>query len=159
MGFGIDNPNHYVTNPQVLTLRWQPRPTEQFFHTPFTFAHQFGVGAVIVPIWQGPEHHYFGLAISTRLIYGKTGSRFSVYLDGQFAVGDIDSSGPPHGQGEDLTFSALVSAGVQYQITPRQRISFGLLYEHFSNGGLSEPQEPNIGLNLLGPKFEWRVAF
>ncbi len=159
VNFGVNNPNHYVTNPYFLTARWQPYATEQFFHTPFTFTRQWEFGAVIVPFWHGPEHHYFGLHVGTRLVYGRTGSPWSVYVGGRFAVGAIDSSGPPHGQGQDLTFNGIVSGGLQYQITPRQQVSLSLLYQHFSNGGLSEPERPNIGLNTLGPMVGWDISF
>ena len=44
-------------------------------------------------------------------------------------------------------------------MTGRQKISLGVLYEHFSNAGLSEPEKPNIGLNTIGPLFEWNISF
>lgn len=159
VNFGINNPNHYVINPHILSLRWQPYHTEQFFHTDFTFARQFEINAVAVPFWHGPEQHYFGGGVGTRLVYGKTGSHFSVWFEGRLVVGAIDSSGPPYGQGEDLTFSPMGSGGVMYEVTGRQKISLGVLYEHFSNAGLSEPEKPNIGLNTIGPLFEWNISF
>ena len=159
INFGVNNPNHYVTNPYFLSVRWQPFATEQFFHTPVTFAHQWEFGTVIVPFYQGPENHYFGLFVGTRLVCGLPGSRWTVYVGGRFAVGAIDSSGPPHGQGQDLTFNGIVTGGVQYQISPRQQISLSLLYQHFSNGGLSEPETPNNGLNTLGPMLGWNFSF
>jgi hypothetical protein len=157
--FGIDNPNHYITTPQLLTLRWQPKPPEQFFHTPFTFSRQWLLSADFVAIPQGPEDHYFGLGVGVRAVMAKPGSRFSVYYEGRFVVGAIDSSGPPAGQGQDLTFSPLVDAGVQYEINRRIKVDVGFLYEHFSNGGLSEPQVHNVGLNTVGPKFEFSYSF
>ena len=157
--FGLDNPNHYVTAPEILTLRWQRKPPEQFFHTPFTFSQQWEISAVIVAIPRGPESHYFGFGLGPRIVLAKPGSRFSLYIDGRFVVGAIDSSGPPAGQGEDLTFSALVGTGLDYAINRRMKVSAGFLYEHFSNAGLSEPQVPNIGLNTIGPKFEFSYSF
>jgi hypothetical protein len=157
--FGIDNPNHYITTPQILTLAWQPKPPEQFFHTPLTFSRQYLVSADAVAIPRGPEDHYFGLGVGVRAILAKPGTPFSVYFDGRFIVGAIDSSGPPAGQGQDLTFSPLVSAGVQYTITHRLKVGIGCIYEHFSNAGFSEPQVKNVGLNTVGPKFEFDYAF
>lgn len=157
--WGLNNPNHYVTAPQILSLRWQKDAPEQFFHTPFTFSRQWVISAVIVPFLHGPETHYFGLGLGPRMVLAKPGSRFSVYIDGRFAVGTIDSTGPPYGQGQDMTFSALVGSGVMYQVGKTSRISLGFLYEHFSNGGLSEPETPNIGLDTIGPKFEFSIGF
>ncbi len=64
-----------------------------------------------------------------------------------------------YGQGEDLTFSPMVNGGVLYQVSPRQKIGLSLLYEHFSNAGLSEPEVRNEGLNTVGPMFEYNVSF
>lgn len=159
INFGVNNPNHYVINPHFFSVRWQPKAAESFFHTPILFIQQFELTAAVVPFWQGPEHHYFGGGVGTRLIYTKEGSRWSLFVGGRLLVGAIDSSGPPHGQGQDLTFSPTVSGGLLYQINAKQRVSLGLLYEHFSNAGMSEPEAPNIGLNTLGPVLEWNVSF
>ena len=157
--FDLNNPNHYITNPHILLVRWQPYHTEQFFHTNFTFTRQFEVNTMLIPFWHGPEQHYFGGGVGVRLIYGKTGSKFSMYLQGRLGVGAIDSSGPPHGEGQDLTFCPMGSIGVTYKASRYQKVSLGVLYEHFSNAGLSEPERPNIGINTLGPTVEWSISF
>ncbi len=157
--FGINNPNDYVTAPQLFSLRWQYQPAEQFFHTPFMLRWQFTFGLVIVPFATGPEEHYFALSVGRRMNFSKPGSRFGAYIEGRFSVGAIDSSGPPHGQGEDLPFNALVGAGATYEISHRMHVGLGLLYEHFSNGGLSEPESPNVGLNTVGPQLSLQYSF
>ena len=157
--FDLNNPNHYVINPYLLILRWQPTHTEQFFHTPITFTRQYEVNADIVPFWRGPEQHYFGGGVGVRLLYGKTGSHFSFFIEGRLAVGGIDSSGPPHGEGQDLTFNPMGDLGIMYRVANRQQVSLGVLYSHFSNAGLSEPERPNIGINTLGPMVEWNFKF
>ena len=157
--FDLNNPNHYVTNPHLVLVRWQPYHTEQFFHTDFTFTRQFEVNAMAIPFWHGPEQHYFGGGVGVRLIYGKTGSKFSLYLQGRLDVGAIDSSGPPHGEGQDLTFCPQGAIGVTYRASKYQKVSLGVIYVHFSNAGLSEPERPNIGINTLGPMVEWSLGF
>lgn len=159
VNFDLNNPNHYIINPQIALVRWQPYHTEQFFHTDFTFTRQFEINAEAVPFWRGPEQHYFGGGVGVRLIYGKTGSKFSMYLQGRLAVGAIDSSGPPHGEGQDLTFNPMGAIGVTYRANRHQKVSLGVLYSHFSNAGLSEPERPNIGINTLGPMVEWAYSF
>ena len=52
-----------------------------------------------------------------------------------------------------------VAGGVLYQTTSRQQIGLSLFYEHFSNAGMSEPQIHNVGLNSVGPMFEYNVSF
>ncbi len=159
VNFDLNNPNHYVINPHILLVRWQPYRTEPFFHTDFTFTRQFEINAEAVPFWRGPEQHYFGGGVGVRLVYGKTGSRFSLYLQGRLVVGAIDSSGPPYGEGQDLTFNPMGALGVIYQATKHQKVSLGVLYSHFSNAGLSEPERQNVGINTLGPVVEWSVSF
>ena len=157
--FDLNNPNNYIINPYLLILRWQPTHTEQFFHTPITFTRQYEINADLVPFYNGPEHHYFGGGVGVRLLYGKTGSNFSFFIEGRLAVGAIDSTGPPHGEGQDLTFNPMGDLGIMYQVAKRQKVSLGVMYSHFSNAGLSEPERPNIGINTLGPMLEWNVSF
>lgn len=157
--FGLNNPNDYVTAPQIFSLRWQPAPEEPFFATPLKLRWQFTFGLVAVPFVHGPESHYFGLAVGRRMNFRKPGSRFGGYIEGRFAVGAIDSSGPRYGQGQDLTFSALVGAGATFQLSERARLGLGFLYEHFSNGGLSEPEVENVGLDTVGPNLSLQVTF
>ena len=152
---GRNNPNHYITTPEILSLRWQRKPPEQFFHTPFTFSQVWVLERRHRGFSHRPESHYFGLGLGPRIVLGKPGSHFSVYVDGRFAVGAIDSSGPPYGQGQDLTFSALVGTGVNYEVNRRTKVSLGFLYEHFSNGGLSEPEVTKLAARAsMGTKVE-----
>jgi hypothetical protein len=157
--FGVNNPNDYVVAPQIFTLRWQPTAPEQFFHTSFIMSRQFTLSAIAAPFLHGPENHYFGGGIGVRQTWTRPGSRFFLYIDGRFMMGAVDSSGPPYGQGQDFAFSALVGGGLMYQVAPRVRVGLGVLYEHFSNGGLSEPEVENIGLDTVGPNLSVNVAF
>ena len=158
--FGISNPNHYVVAPQVISLRWQPKAEEHFFHTPLLLRMQYTLSAVAVPFLRGPEDHYFGLAVGLRHVWRLADtSPVSFFVEGRFAVGDINSSGPPNGQGQDLTFSALVTSGLLYQYNDRLKFGAGVLYEHFSNGGLSQPEVENIGLDTVGPNLSVSYSF
>ncbi len=157
---GVNNFNDYQTAPQIISLRYQRRPPEQFFHTPLTFGQEWALSAVVVPFTHGLETHYFGLGVGPRLIFGLPhDSPFSIYVDGRFACGVIDSTGKPGGQGQDFTFSALSSLGVLYQLNPRAKLGAAFFYEHFSNGGLSEPQMRNTGLDTVGPSLSLSYSF
>ena len=157
--FGVNNFNDYQTLPQILSLRYQRHPPEQFFHTPLTFSQEWALSAVIVPFTHGLENHYFGIGLGPRLIFGLPDRRFSIYVDGRFVCGTIDSTGLPGGQGQDFTFSALSSLGVLYQVNSHTKVGAAFFYEHFSNGGLSEPEHPNVGLDTVGPSLSLSYSF
>lgn len=157
--FGVNNPNDYQTLPQIFSIRWQWAPEEQFFHTPFLLRWQYTFGLVATPFVHGAENYYFGLAVGRRMSFRKPGSRFGAYAEGRFAVGTTDSHGPPNGQGEDMTFNALATVGVTYDLSSRARLGAGFMYEHFSNGGFSEPEAENIGLDTIGPSLSLQWTF
>lgn len=165
-GFGLNNPGDYQTLPQLLTLRWAPFPP--FRLGDYRLLHQFSANAAGVSFYHNrrdfndgrrAEKYYFGGGVGARLVLSKPGCPWELSVDGRFYVGDTDSHGPPFGQGQDLTFSAVVTAGVDYRFSPRAKVGVGFLYEHFSNAALSEPEVPNIGLDTIGPKLSFSYAF
>lgn len=164
--FGLNNPGDYQTLPQLLTLRWAPFPP--FRLGEYRLLHQFSVNAAAVSFYHNrrnfndsrrAEKYYFGAGVGARLAFYKPGCRWELALDGRFYVGDTDSQGPPFGQGQDLTFSAVVTGSVAYRITDRAKIGVGFMYEHFSNAALSEPEVPNIGLDTIGPNLSFSYSF
>lgn len=166
VGFGLNNAGDYQTAPQLLTLRLAP-------FAPFRLGehrllHQYSVNAAAVPFTHSrknfdddgqAESFYGGGGVGVRLVLSKPGFPLEFSVDGRFYVGAIDSQGPPFGQGQDLTFSTVVTGGVAYRITPRFKVGVSFLYEHFSNGGLSEPETPNIGLDTIGTVLSATVSF
>ena len=166
LGFGLNNPGDYQTAPQLLTLRLAPfRP---FRLGDYRLLHQFSVNAAAVPFYHDrrdynddrhAESFYFGAGVGARLVLSKPRCPWELSVDGRFYVGDIDSQGPPFGQGQDLTFSAVVTGGVAYKVTPHLKVGASFMYEHFSNGALSEPEVPNIGLDTIGPLLSATLSF
>ncbi len=166
LGFGLNNPGDYQTAPQLLTLRLAPFPP--FRLGDYRLLHQFSVNVAAVPFYHNRRNYrddghaetfYFGGGVGARLVLSKPGCPWELSVDGRFYVGDIDSQGPPFGQGQDLTFSAVVTGGVAYKVTPHFKVGAAFLYEHFSNGALSEPEVPNIGLDTIGPMLSATVSF
>lgn len=155
--FGLNNPADYQTLAQFATLRWAPFPP--FRLGGYRLLHQFSINAAAVSFVHGEENYYFGGGVGARLVFYKPGSPWELSVAGRFYVGDTDSHGPPFGLGQDLTFSAVVNAGVAYRVTERAKVGVSFMYEHFSNGGLSEPETPNIGLDTIGPSLSFSVAF
>ena len=106
-------------------------------------------------ILHGPESHYVGVAGSPSLEWwNKAGTR-SVFTGAGGGVGLIDSRGITGGQGEDYTLNWFARGGVEW-VTPRgTHLSAGVMFQHMSNGGRTEP---NPGIDALGftVGYSWR---
>ena len=167
LGFGLNNPGDYQTAPQLLTLRLLPFRVATFGGG-YRLTHQFSLNAAAVPFYHNrrnyndnghAESFYFGGGVGARLSLSKPGCPWELSVDGRFYVGDIDSQGPPFGQGQDLTFSVVVTGGVAYKVTPHLKLGASFFYEHFSNAAMSEPEVPNIGLDTIGPMLSATYSF
>lgn len=151
----INNPNSYEIGAQFITARWRFGPVyrEGFFRG----YNQFYFSGVAEPIFRGPENFYYGISIGLRYNFLHAGSRFTPYVSGGVGLGWIDSHANINGaQGQDFTFNVVSAAGVSYQINDKWKASLGLVFEHLSNGGQTEP---NPSLNLLGPQFGLTCSF
>lgn len=119
--------------------------------------NQFYISAVAEPILEGIENHYFGLNFGMRYNFVQPGSRIIPYCSGGLGLGWIDSHpNIPGGQGQDFTFNILSAAGISYKVNEQWRIDIGVLYEHLSNGGQTDP---NPSLNLFGPQIGVNYSF
>jgi opacity protein-like surface antigen len=150
------NPHSYEVNANFLTtrVRWGDFTDRPGF---FRGYNQVYFTAEAQPIIRGIENRYFGLNIGLRYNFGPAGSRFTPYFSGGLGLGFIDSNADNIGsQGEDFTFNILTAAGVSCRLTDRLSGQVGLLYEHFSNAGLTDP---NPSLNLLGPQLGFTYSF
>lgn len=144
----INNPNSYEIATQFITARWRFGPVyrEGFFRG----YNQFYFSGVAEPIVRGPENFYYGISIGLRYNFLLRNSRFTPYVSGGVGLGWIDSHANVTGaQGQDFTFNVTSAAGVSYRIDDHWKASFGLVFQHLSNGGQTDP---NPSLNLLGPQ-------
>ncbi len=98
-------------------------------------------------IEQGIENRYVGLMAAPSVEWWNREATWSVYggLGGGF--GWIDSQGVSGGQGRDGTLNWFGTLGVAHPINESLEVRFGGLFQHFSNGGATNP---NVGLNSLG---------
>ena len=155
LGFA-GNPHSYEVNANFLTARvrwgdWTDRPG--FFRG----YNQVYFSAEAQPIIRGIENHYFGMNVGLRYNFGSATSRLTPYFSGGLGLGFIDSNADNFGsQGQDFTFNVLSAAGVSYKFNDHFSGQLGLLYEHFSNAGLTDP---NPSLNLLGPQLGFSYSF
>ena len=149
------NPNSYEIGAEFLTarVRWGTMKTDNWFRG----YNQFYVSAIAEPIFRGVENHYFGLNFGMRYNFVRPGSRLVPYISGGLGLGWIDSHpNIPGGQGQDFTFNILTAAGISYQLSNHWKLDAGILYQHLSNGGQTDP---NPSLNLLGPQVGLSYSF
>jgi opacity protein-like surface antigen len=143
------NPNSYEVGAQFLTARFR---LGSISHEGSIFRgyNQAYVLAMAEPIFRGPENYYYGISTGFRYVFVRPGSRLTPYMSGGVGLGWIDSHANVFGaQGQDFTFNILSAAGVSYQLNSHWKASAGVLYEHLSNAGQTDP---NPSLNLFGPQ-------
>jgi lipid A 3-O-deacylase len=154
LGF-INSPHSYEIGAEFLTarVRWGLVQDESWLRG----YNQFYVTALAEPIFRGIENYYFGLNFGLRYNFVRPNSHFIPYFSGGLGLGWIDShANVPGGQGQDFTFNILTAAGVSYRFNDRWKLDAGLLYQHLSNGGQTDP---NPSLNLLGPQLAIICSF
>lgn len=150
------NPHSYEVSANLLTarLRWGDFTERAGI---FRGYNQVYLSAEAQPIIRGVENQYFGMNLGLRYNFGRAGNRLTPYFSGGLGLGFIDSNADDFGsQGQDFTFNILTAAGVSYKLTDRLSGQVGLLYEHFSNAGQTDP---NPSLNLLGPQLGFTYSF
>ena len=152
----IGNPNSYEMGAQFVTARWrlgEITDPDSFFYG----YNQVYALFMAEPIFRGPENYYYGISVGFRYNFFRPGSRFTPYISGGVGLGWIDSHADVFGaQGQDFTFNILTAIGVSYQIDDHWKATAGLLYQHLSNGGQTDP---NPSLNLLGPQIGVTYSF
>jgi opacity protein-like surface antigen len=154
--FGVINPpRDYQVGAEFITarIRWGLMERDGWLRG----YNQFYISAIAEPIFQGIENHYFGLNFGMRYNFVQSGSRLVPYFSGGLGLGWIDSHAEiPGGQGQDFTFNILTAAGISYLINDHWKINAGILYQHLSNAGQTDP---NPSLNLLGPQVGLTCSF
>jgi opacity protein-like surface antigen len=98
-----------------------------------------------------------GMNYGPRYNFVQPGWKLVPYVEGLVGFGfadsnpTVDAGGAAHGLGQDFNFTFGVGAGARYDIDEHWFVRFGVLYTHFSNAGLSEPQRENQPIDALGP--------
>ncbi len=149
------NPNSYEVGAQFITarLRWGTIQHDGFFRG-YNQVYFLGTAE---ELFRGPENHYFGISTGFRFNFVQRGWKLIPYVSGGVGLGWIDSHSEIFGaQGQDFTFNILSAMGVSYPVNDHLKIQVGALYEHFSNGGQTDP---NPSLNLFGPQIGVTYSF
>jgi hypothetical protein len=154
LGF-LGNPDSYEIGPEFLTgrIRWGT-VSEDIWSRGY---NQFCLTTLLEPIFRGVENHYFGVNFGDRYNFVRPGTHFIPYAFFGLGLGWIDAHPDMRGsQGQDFTFNILGALGISYQIHDHWRVDTGILYQHLSNGGQTDP---NPSLNLLGPQIGLSYSF
>ena len=151
----IGNPNSYEIAAQFFTARWR---WGGIAHDSWLQGYnQVYALFMVEPILRGPENLYYGISVGLRYNFAKPGARFVPYVSGGVGLGWIDSHANVFGaQGQDFTFNILTAVGVSYKVGDHWQLTAGILYQHLSNGGQTDP---NPSLNLLGPQIGATYSF
>jgi opacity protein-like surface antigen len=151
----IGNPNSYEVAAQFFTARWRWGVIER--DSWLQGYNQVYAILMAEPITRGPENRYFGISLGLRYNFAKPGARLVPYVSGGVGLGWLDSHANIYGaQGQDFTFNILTAVGVSYKMNERWKFNAGVLYQHFSNGGQTDP---NPSVNLLGPQIGMTYVF
>jgi lipid A 3-O-deacylase len=151
----IGNPNSYEVASQFFTARWRWGVIEK--DSWLQGYNQVYATLVAEPITRGPENRYFGISLGFRYNFAKPGARFVPYVSGGVGLGWLDSHANIYGaQGQDFTFNILTATGVAWRVNDHWKVSAGILYQHLSNGGQTDP---NPSVNLLGPQLGVTYVF
>ena len=151
----LANPNSYEVGAQFITARWRWGTIERAgFMRGYNQVYAL---ALVEPIFRGPENFYYGISLGFRYNFVQPGSRWQPYISGGVGLGWIDSHASVFGaQGQDFTFNILSAVGVSYKVNDHVKVSVGVLYEHLSNAGQTDP---NPSLNLFGPQIGLTYSF
>ena len=151
----IGNPNSYDIAAQFFTARWRWGTIER--DSWLQGYNQVYVLFLAEPITRGPENLYYGISVGLRYNFAKPGARFVPYVSGGIGLGWLDSHASVFGaQGQDFTFNILTAVGVSYRVNDHWKFTAGILYQHLSNAGQTDP---NPSLNLLGPQIGATYSF
>ncbi len=151
----IGNPNSYEVAAQFFTARWHWGGIER--DSWLQGYNQVYALFMVEPITRGPENLYYGISLGFRYNFAKPGARLVPYVSGGVGLGWIDSHANfDNAQGQDFTFNILTATGVSYRVNDHLKLTAGILYQHLSNGGQTDP---NPSLNLLGPQIGATYTF
>ena len=103
----------------------------------------------------GPESRYVGVAGSPSLEWWDPTGTWSLFTGAGGGGGWIDARGIPGGQGQDFTLNWFIRGGGEFVTARHGRLSAGIMYQHLSNGGQTDP---NPGIDALGFTlgYSWR---
>jgi hypothetical protein len=147
-------PLKYTLVPIIASLRWHV--TNVGWKWIFRGNTDFTFSGSITPIPRGPETRYLAFMFGIRRNFVYRNWKVVPFFEQRGGAGMIDAKEPLGvlwAQGQNLTFTYTMGAGVRYNANSKYSLSAGMNYMHISNGYLSEPAFKNYGINVYGPMF------
>jgi len=157
MAVGVENANlwnitghpNYWINASLLTWRWQ---LDDVGNPDWRRGNTEWVTSVYYEdVLHGVEHHFEGFLCGPRYNFVQPGWNVTPFVEARVGCLFADSQTNPAGLGQDFNFTFTVSPGIQYFLSPNWSISIAAMYQHISNGGLSEPSRVNNSIDSIGP--------
>lgn len=146
-------------------LSYRLMPTQVSWRSREALGWQFDSGrlavrnrATLFATWiqQGPESHYIGVSGSPSIEWWNRRGNWCAYTGAGGGVGWLDSQGVSGGQGQDFTLNWFARAGIEHIRSRYIRWSAGVMFQHMSNGGQTNP---NPGIDALGVTLGWAWSF
>lgn len=132
-------------------------PTQLSWRSKEFLGHVFADGSrlivrhrlTLIGTWvqKGPESHYLGFSGSPSVEWWNRSGTWSLFTGSGGGFGLIDSRGVRGGQGQDFTLNWFIRGGIEHVTAKGFRLSAGIMYQHMSNGGQTEP---NPGIDAFG---------
>lgn len=150
----------------LTPLAYRLVPTQFSWRSKEFIGHGFADGSrimirhrlTLIGTWvqQGPESHYVGFSASPSVEWWNAAGTWSLFTGSGGGLGVIDSRGVRGGQGQDFTFNWFIRGGIEHVTAKDRRFSVGIMYQHMSNGGQTNP---NPGIDALGFTAGYSWAF
>jgi lipid A 3-O-deacylase len=132
-------------------------PTQLSWRSKEFLGHVFADGSrlivrhrlTLIGTWvqNGPESHYLGFSGSPSVEWWNRKGTWSLFTGSGGGFGLIDSRGVRGGQGQDFTLNWFIRGGIEHVTAKGTRLNVGIMYQHMSNGGQTDP---NPGIDALG---------
>ena len=155
--FSINNSNDYRYLPQLISVGWQ---LDEIGNEGWNRGNtEFLFSGMYAPVINGPNPWFTGALFGPRYNFIQEGWPVVPYLESRVGFMFTDATGAPDSQGQDFCFSFEIGIGVRIPVTEQLSVNLGAMYQHISNGGLSEPAHENVGLDSIGPTLSVTWAF
>ena len=120
---------------------------------------EFLFSGMFAPTIQGPNPWFAGGLFGPRYNFIQPDWPVVPYLESRVGFLFTHATGAPDSQGQDFCFSFTIGAGVRIPVMDQLSVNLGVMFQHISNAGLSEPQNQNVGLDSIGPTLSVSWAF
>ena len=146
-------------------LSYRLIPTQLSWRSPEALGWQLDSGRLSIRnrvtlfgtwIQQGPESRYFGFSASPSVEWWNKRGTWSAFGGAGGGAGWLDSQGVTGSQGQDFTLNWFARAGIEHIRSRYIRWSAGVMFQHMSNGGQTNP---NPGIDALGLTLGWAWSF